>query len=67
MKKVKIQHYVPRFYLRNFAHQANDEYWLYCFDKTNFKSFPVNINDIACENFFYEHKEDKQILEELLS
>ena len=29
MEKVKIQHYVPRSYLKNFAFQRGEEYWLY--------------------------------------
>lgn len=67
MEKVKIQHYVPRFYLKNFANQRGNEYWLNCFDKTDFRSFPVNIENIGCEKFFYEGTEDEQRLEKALS
>jgi hypothetical protein len=54
MAKVKKQHYVPQFYLKNFAKQINGEYFVNCFDKSNFKEFKVNISDIACEKYFYE-------------
>lgn len=67
MEKVKIQHYVPRFYLKNFAIQRGNEYWLYCFDKTDFRNFPVNIKNIGCEKLFYEGVEEEQILEKALS
>lgn len=67
MEKVKIQHYVPRFYLKNFAIQRGNEHWLNCFDKTDFRNFPVNIKDIGCEKFFYEGVEEEQILEKALS
>jgi len=67
MEKVKIQHYVPRFYLKNFAFQRGKEYWLYCFDKSDLRHFPINIKKIGCEKFFYEGKAKKQILEKALS
>lgn len=67
MDKVKIQHYVPRFYLKNFAFQRDKEYRFYCFDKSDLRHFPVNIRNIGCEKFFYEGKAEKQILEKALS
>lgn len=67
MDKVKIQHYVPRFYLKNFAFQRDKEYRFYCFDKFDLRHFPVNIKNIGCEKFFYEGKAEKQILEKALS
>jgi hypothetical protein len=48
------QHYVPRFYLRNFC---NSDGTIFCYDKLKSKSFRVNINDIAHENFFYDVSE----------
>ena len=67
MEKVKIQHYVPRFYLKNFGIQKGKEFKLYCFDKSDFRNFPVNIKNIGCEKFFYEGKEEEQTLEKALS
>jgi len=67
MEKVKIQHYVPRFYLRNFAIRRNNKFLLYCFDKTDFRSFPTKIKGIGCEKFFYEDIETEQTLEKALS
>lgn len=67
-QKVKIQHYVPRFYLKNFSKTAGKEFFLNCFDKSNFKQFSVNIKKIACENYFYEmDKVTSQQLEKALS
>jgi hypothetical protein len=67
MNKVKIQHYVPRFYLENFAFKRGKEHWLYCFDKSDYRTFPVNIKNIGCEKFFYESKDEEQKLEKALS
>ena len=67
MEKAKIQHYVPRFYLKNFAIQRKGEYLLNCFDKTNSRKFQVNIRNIGCEKFFYETLKDKQVIEKALS
>ncbi|MEN6443622.1 MAG: DUF4238 domain-containing protein [Methanoregula sp.] len=65
---IKMQHYVPRVYLRNFSFdQKSNDYAIYCFDKTNSKAFPVNISNIACERFFYDIENDEdQTIEKLL-
>lgn len=56
---VKLEHYVPRFYLRNFSIK-NDGKAVFCFDKTNSKKFIANIRNIACEKYFYDFpKRDK--------
>jgi len=57
-EKIKIEHYVPRFYLRNFATQKGATYFAYCFDKTNQKVFPTNIDTIAAEKYFYDEEND---------
>jgi hypothetical protein len=67
LEKVKLQHYVPRFYLKNFAFEKANNYWLFCFDKLESRSFRVNVKNVACEKFFYESKEDEQKLEKDLS
>lgn len=54
MVRSKKQHFVPKFYLRNFS---RDKHTLFCFDKMKFKSFRVNIADIAHENLFYDVNE----------
>lgn len=51
---VKIQHYVPRFYLRNFAADHAADHLIHCFDKANSKQFIVNIGKIAGEKYFYD-------------
>lgn len=55
--RIKIQHYVPRFYLQNFTIDENKDY-LYCFDKTNFRKFRVNCRNIASESYFYDITKD---------
>lgn len=52
MFKVKTQHYVPRFYLKNFM-DSNERIWVY--DKKNKSTFNPSILNIACENFFYDN------------
>lgn len=52
MSKVKTQHYVPRFYLKNFM-DSNERIWVY--DKKNKSTFNPSILNIACENFFYDN------------
>lgn len=51
MSKQVKQHYVPRYYLKNFCSPNSDS--LYCFDKVTGKSFATNIKNIAHENLFY--------------
>lgn len=56
---IKLEHYVPQFYLRNFSIK-NEEKAVFCFDKTNSKKFTSNIKNIACEKYFYDFpKHDK--------
>jgi hypothetical protein len=48
---VKNQHYVPRFYLKNFL---NEEEKFWAFHKDNRKLFLTNPKGIANENYFYD-------------
>lgn len=48
--KVKNQHYVPRFYLRNFTCRGT----IQCFDKITGKVFPTGVEAVAAENAFYD-------------
>lgn len=50
LARSKKQHYVPKFYLKNFSH---DKRTLFCFDKMKCKFYRANITDIAHENLFY--------------
>jgi hypothetical protein len=52
--KVKLQHYVPQFYLKNFASKNKKTYSINCFDKINEKQFTSNVTNIACESYFYD-------------
>jgi len=53
MNKVKTQHYVPRFYLKNFMSSDNK---IFVYDKTTEKVFQTAVENIACENYFYDSK-----------
>ena len=64
---VKIQHYVPRLYLRNFSAINKDECYIFCFDKVEEKVFRVNTENIAAESYFYDTDKGKnQIIEKAL-
>jgi len=52
----KIQHYVPRFILRNFC--FNEEEQIYVFDKKTEKVFQTNIKNVAAESGFYNFKDN---------
>lgn len=51
--KIKIQHYVPRLYLKNFVIKPK-KHSVYCYDKTKSKAFVTSTKNIACENYFYD-------------
>lgn len=51
IKIPKIQHYVPRFILKQFC-EKNDQIWV--FDKHKGIKFKTNIKNIAAENGFYD-------------
>lgn len=55
--RIKVQHYVPRFYLRGFSIQGRQHH-LYCFDKSNLRMSKRNIKNVGCENYFYDISED---------
>ena len=56
--EIRIQHYVPRFYLRNFSTRDGNRYLIYCFDKVTQRTFQVNIRRIAAEESFYDTEHD---------
>ena len=65
--KIKLQHYVPRFYLDNFAIKDKGHF-LYCLNKSTSRSFIVNSKNIASETYFYDTPQDvKQQTEKALS
>ncbi len=52
----KKQHYVPKFYLKNFAIQkASGEYSIQCYNKELDKSYNSNITQVAMERYFYDN------------
>lgn len=56
-EKVKIQHYVPRFYLRRFSVEPGSKA-IYCFDKQTRASFLTGVNAIAAEKYFHDLPSD---------
>src|SRR2546427_11648813 len=64
---IRIQHYVPRFYLQNFSNKQRDAFLINCFDKTSQKIFRVNIENVAAESSFYDtDKYTNQLVEKSL-
>ncbi|XHR95007.1 DUF4238 domain-containing protein [Mucilaginibacter sp. UC70_90] len=59
---VENQHYVPRFYLKNFL---NKEKKIWVFDKSTQKTFFSTPQNIANENFFYDLPEIDNSLEDV--
>jgi len=57
-QKIRIQHYVPRFYLRNFAVKRGGGYAIRCFDKATQRAFEVSIDKVGAEKYFYDSNED---------
>ncbi|MBD1362983.1 DUF4238 domain-containing protein [Mucilaginibacter sp. ZT4R22] len=55
---VKNQHYVPRFYLRQFE---NDQGQCWAFHKDTEKAFPTSVANIASEGYFYDDQKLDQI------
>lgn len=47
-------HYVSKFYLKQFSTIKKKEYHIYTFDKYTMKHFKTNINNVACEDYFYD-------------
>lgn len=58
VSKIKIQHYVPRLYLRNFSTKKKSDFFINCFDKPEEKIFSTNIENIGCEKYFYNTSND---------
>jgi hypothetical protein len=50
----KAQHYVPQFYLRNFAIKHKKGSLIYCCDKVTRKTFRPNVNNIAHQTGLYD-------------
>lgn len=62
---VKLEHYVPKLYLRNFTIAGKQDH-IYCFDKLTSKNFMVNIKNIASETYFYDTSEADYRAENLI-
>ena len=56
MKKqyTKLQHYVPRCYLKNFSVIENDNYFTCCLFKNSFIQKKINIKNVCAVNDLYE-------------
>ncbi|MBA7652305.1 hypothetical protein ES703_60135 [subsurface metagenome] len=63
----KKQHYVPQFYLKNFAiHKKSGEYSIRCYNKKRDKWYNSNITQVAMERYFYD-KRDPPVIENYFS
>lgn len=55
MSEVKMQHYVPRFYLKNFSvNPDRDSPQFYCYNKPDRRIFRTGIKNVAGEQYFYD-------------
>lgn len=59
MSKVKNQHFVPQFYLKNFSSNKKQ---IFVFDKINNKQYPSAIDSVASSRFFYDWNELDEIV-----
>ena len=63
----KKQHYVPRFYLKEFSNRSKkNQYYIYCYDKRTDNIRPQNIYNSAMEKYFYD-KTSPTTIEDRLS
>ncbi len=64
MAEAKNHHYIPQSYLRKFAYQKGDNFYVYV-RYIGEKFFPVNVRNICSENYFYTNPdaEDKTEIE----
>lgn len=68
VQKIKIQHYVPRFYLRHFSKLQGKNYIVNCFDKSELTEFSTDISNVGCQKYFYDiDKDTYQLVERKLS
>lgn len=59
-KTVKMQHYVPQFYLSYFAiDSTKDAPQVYCYGKPDRSQFQTSVTNIAGETYFYEPPGDQ--------
>src|SRR3989344_5712477 len=64
--KVKMQHYVPKVYLKNFSISGKNGNYIWVFDKETDKIFQTNVKDIAVEKEYYNKIEEDQTTEKNL-
>ena len=58
MNKTIKQHYVPRFYLKNFSNRTKNGFFIHCYDIDKNNAYPANIKNIAEEKYFYKIGEE---------
>lgn len=56
MSKVKRQHYVPQFYLKQWHNEKSEEQ-IYVFNKEFGRSYSSNIKGVASSNYYYDFPE----------
>lgn len=65
-EKVRLQHYVPRVYLKNFSISDMGEYYIWTLNKKTEKTFNSNIKNVAVKEEFYNKVSEEQDIERLL-
>ena len=67
MAETRRMHYVPRTYLKYFAHERSGDYYIHALTKETSKIFTPNINNICLETDFYllggDTEDQRQLLE----
>ena len=58
MNKTIKQHYVPRFYLKNFSNRTKNGFFIHCYDIDKNNAYTANIKNIAEEKYFYKIGEE---------
>ncbi len=53
-QKKKGQHFIPKFYLKQFSTEINGEQYIWCYNKKSGDVFHSNINNVCKENWFYD-------------
>lgn len=57
----KIEHYVPRFLLREFCIQGKSQEQIWCFDIYDNKTFRTSISNICAEMYFNDINNDQEL------
>ncbi|HKV98832.1 MAG TPA: DUF4238 domain-containing protein [Vicinamibacterales bacterium] len=57
---MKLQHYVPRSYLKHFGFGEEKHPRIWCYDKLEKTAFPTSVKNVAAEKYFYHPPSEPQ-------